>query len=144
MALPDLHGVGRLTDDPELRFAPSGAAVCTMTLAFNARRKDQTGEWVDGDSFFIRATAFRDMAEHIAESLTKGAEVIVTGRLKTDQWEDKNSGQKRSAPSLLIDSIGPNLRGATANVTKANRATAGQPGDPWGAVPQRSSNEPPF
>ncbi len=147
MALPTLHGVGRLTADPELRFAASGTAVATMNLAFNSKRKNDRGEWEDDKTFFVRATAFRQLAENIAETLTKGAEVTVSGRLETNQWEDKQTGDKRSAPAMLLDSIGPNLRSATARVEKASRSTsAGESADPWGSAPPASAqtDEPPF
>lgn len=152
MSLPTMSGVGRLTADPDLRFSPSGVAVVTVNLAFNARRKNQqTGEWEDGDVFFVRGTAFRQEAENIAETLTKGTEVMVTGRLKTDQWEDRETGQKRSATSMLIDGIGPSLRYSTAKVQKVDRQgvperQAAQ--DPWDAARAPTgggfADEPPF
>lgn len=153
MGLPTISGTGRLTSPPELRFSQSGVAVCTVSLAFNSRRFDKaTNEWVDGDVFYIRGTAFKELAEHIAECLDKGHEVNVSGRLKTDQWEDKN-GDKRSAPSLLIDGIGPNLRYATAKVNKVDRNGGGSGNsapadDPWGSTPTSATgtfaDEPPF
>lgn len=141
MSLPNLSGVGRLVEDPQLRFSQSGTAVCSVNLAFNSRRKNAAGEWEDGDSFFVRGTAFKEMAESMAESLTRGCEVVVSGRLKLDRWEDKQTGEKRSAPSLLIDAIGPNLRYATADVKKADRSGGFGGGksapadDPWGQAP---------
>lgn len=156
MSLPIMTGIGRCTADVELRFASNGTAVCSANLAFNSRRKNNTtGEWEDGDVFFVRATAFRELAEHMAESLTRGCEVVVSGRLKTDQWEDKN-GDRRSAVSLLVDGIGPNLRYATADVKKAERSGGGAFGgssapadDPWGSAPPAGSggfadDPPPF
>lgn len=155
MSLPTLSGTGRLTADPELRFAPNGTAVCKLNIAFNARRKNQqTGEWEDGDVFYINATAFKQLAENIAECLTKGMEVVVTGRLKTDQWETRE-GEKRSAPSLLIDSVGPSIAYATAKVQKLDRSSGGggarraSADDPWAtAAPAASGStfddEPPF
>lgn len=119
--LPTLSGTARLTADPELRFSPSGVAVVKVGLAFNSRRRNQAGEWEDGDVFFVSGTTFKEHAEHIAESLWRGTEVVVTGRLKTHSWEDRASGQKRSTPELLIDTIGPSLRFATAKVSKAER-----------------------
>lgn len=143
MSLPNLSGVGRLVEDPQLRFSQSGTAVCSVNLAFNSRRKNAAGEWEDGDSFFVRGTAFKELAESMAESLTRGCEVVVSGRLKLDRWEDKQSGEKRSAPSLLIDAIGPSLRYATATVNKVERNGGGGFGggkstpaeDPWGQAP---------
>ncbi|MER7078154.1 MULTISPECIES: single-stranded DNA-binding protein [Bacteria] len=144
MALPNLHGVARLTADPELKFAASGTAVCTLTLAFNSRRQNrQTGEWEDAGVHFQRAKAFGQVAENIAESLTKGTEVAVSGRLETEQWTNEQ-GEKRSAAVLLLDSIGPELRRATARVHKVERSTAGQSGDSWGSTPTNSTDEPPF
>jgi single-strand DNA-binding protein len=140
MTLPILSGTGRLTADPELRFAPSGVAVLTLNLAFNSRRKNQAGEWEDGDVFYVRGTAFKQLAENAAETLTRGMEVNVSGRLKTEQWQDKQTGEKRSAVALLVDSIGPNLAYATAKVNKVTRESgrSGTPApadDPWGAAP---------
>jgi single-strand DNA-binding protein len=154
VSLPTLSGVGRLTEDPSLRFSQNGTAVCTANLAFNSRRKNAAGEWEDGDSFFVRGTAFKEMAELMAESLTRGCEVVVSGRLKLDRWEDKE-GAKRSAPSLLIDAIGPNLRYASVKVSKVDRSGGGGFGggaktadDPWGSAPPVTgagfADEPPF
>lgn len=153
--LPTISGVGRLTQDPELRFSASGMAVLTVNLAFNSRRKNQqTGEWEDGDVFFVRGTAFKTLAENAGECLEKGMEVHVSGRLKTEQWEDKNGGGKRSATGLLLDSIGPNLAFATAKVSKVSRSSEGGGShgrsgtgggapvdDPWGAVPSGSPQD---
>lgn len=152
MALPTLHGVGRLTADPELRFSQSGTAVCLMQLAFNSRRKNQAGEWEDGDVLFIRGTLFRQEAENASETYSRGMEVVVSGRVKLDQWEDKETGQKRSAPSLLIDAIGPSTKYATATVKKLDRqGVPEQPsrGDQWGNPPVGArgggfADEPPF
>lgn len=149
MSLPNMSGTGRLTAEPEMRFSASGVAVCTVNLAFNSRKFDkQANEWFDGDVFYVRGTAFKELAEHIVDSLSKGDEVNVAGRLKTDQWEDKSTGEKRSAVSLLIDSIGPNLRYATAKVAKASRSGEGggfggqstPAADPWGGSPAKSES----
>lgn len=127
MSLPTMHGTARLIDDPELRFgAGSGKAVVRVRLAFNSRKKDKaTNEWVDGDTFFIDGKAFDQAAEHIAETLTRGMEVVVSGRLRTEKWET-GQGEKRSAPALLIDAIGPSLARATAAVAKAGSGGQGQ------------------
>jgi single-strand DNA-binding protein len=168
MSLPTMNGTARLIEAPELRFSAQGKAVVKVRLAFNARRKDQqTGEWIDGDSFFIDGKAFDKAAENIAETLDKGMEVVVSGRLKTDKWETRE-GEKRSAAALLIDSIGPSLRSATAKVSKsgsggggsgrqefqqARQQQASGSGDPWGAAAQQAGqaggsgwggDEPPF
>ncbi|MGI5196543.1 single-stranded DNA-binding protein [Streptomyces sp. CA-288835] len=119
MSLPTMTGVGRLVADPELRFTQSQKAVASVRLAFNSRRLNkQTNQWEDGDTFWIRGTAWEGLAEHVAETLAQGMEVLVTGELRTESWE--KDGQKHSQPSLLIRSIGPNLAYATASVTKAN------------------------
>jgi single-strand DNA-binding protein len=153
MSLPTISGVGRLTADPELRYAANGTAVATANLAFNERRRDESGNWVDGDVFFVRATAFKTLAENMVETLEKGTEVHVSGRLKTEQWTDKNSGDKRSAVALILSAIGPNLAFATAKVAKVSRSSDGGGGaahgssgtrsssvadDPWGSVPPPS------
>jgi len=160
MSLPNLTGVGRLTEDPSIRFSPQGVAVLTVNLAFNSRKKNQqTGEWEDDSVFFVRGTAFKDLAEQAGESLSRGDEVIVSGRLKTEKWQDKQSGENRSATSLIIDSIGPNLARATAKVNKVERGGGRYPdgstprtggpvqqqetGDPWGSS-QGQDQEIPF
>lgn len=157
MSLPTMTGVGRLTAEPELRFSPNGTAVAKVNLAFNARKRDDSGNWVDGDSYFVNGTLFKKDAENAAESLTKGMEVVVSGRLKTRQWET-DGGEKRSMQELLIDSIGPSLKFATAKVQKNSRdgngggggQRASAPADPWAtAAPAGSGrsnfdSEPPF
>lgn len=120
MSLPTLNGTARLIDAPELRFSAQGTAVVKVRLAFNARRKDDSVNWVDGDSFFIDGKVFGQHAQNLADSLEKGMEVVVSGRLKTEKWETRE-GEKRSGSSLLIDSIGPSLRFATARVEKAGQ-----------------------
>lgn len=129
MALPTLSGVARLVDDPELSFTQSGTAVAKMRLAFNSRRRNDRGEWEDADVFWVKATVWRQLAENVAESLAKGMEVVVTGEIRTESWEDRQSGEKRQAPALLLRSIGPNLSFATASVTKAasNGPAQGRP-----------------
>ena len=132
MSFPTMHGVGRLTADPELRFTGSGMAVCEVNLAFNNRKKDPSGEWVDDGVFFVRGTCFKEQAEQVAESLRKGMEVVVTGRIKTDQWDDKTTGQKRSVSALLIDSIGASIRYAPKDGNVAQRSAQGQRDTSWG------------
>src|SRR3954467_1567354 len=116
--------VGNLTADPELRFLPKGDAMVKFTIASTPRTLDrESGEWKDGDPLFMNCTAFRDIAEHIAESLSKGTRVIVTGRLRLSRWEDKETGEKRSAYGLDVDEIGPSLRFAQAKVQRMNRSS---------------------
>lgn len=112
--------IGNLVDDPELRFTPSGVALAKVRFAVNRRYQDRSGEWQEQTSFF-GGTLWRDAAENAAESLTKGARVIVTGRLEQRSWETKE-GDKRSVVEVAIDEIGPSLRWATAAVTRSPRA----------------------
>jgi len=163
--------IGNLTADPELRFTPSGAAVANFTVASTPRMFDrQTNEWKDGEALFLRCSIWREAAENVAESLTRGARVIVSGRLKQRSFETKE-GEKRTVVELEVDEIGPSLRYATAKVNKASRSGGGGGGfgggggsrsqapqgggssaggdDPWGSAPASGSfgggdDEPPF
>jgi single-strand DNA-binding protein len=165
--------VGNLTADPELRFTPSGAAVANFTVASTPRIYDrQSGEWKDGEALFLRCNIWREAAENVAESLTRGARVIVTGRLKQRSFETRE-GEKRTVVEVEVDEIGPSLRYATAKVNKASRsggggggfgsgsrpapapapaapqASSGSGDDPWGSAPASGSfgggdDEPPF
>jgi len=117
--------VGNLTADPELRFTPSGAAVANFTVASTPRIYDrQSGEWKDGEALFLRCNIWREAAENVAESLTRGARVIVTGRLKQRSFETRE-GEKRTVVEVEVDEIGPSLRYATAKVNKASRGGGG-------------------
>ncbi|WP_028847055.1 MULTISPECIES: single-stranded DNA-binding protein [Thermocrispum] len=150
--------VGNLTADPELRFTPSGAAVANFTVASTPRVFDrQTGEWKDGEALFLRCNIWRQAAENVAESLTRGTRVLVQGRLKQRSYETKE-GEKRTVYELEVDEIGPSLRYATAKVNKVSRGSGGggyggapagpPPDDPWGSAPPAGgggySDEPPF
>ncbi|MGD1111409.1 MAG: single-stranded DNA-binding protein [Mycobacterium sp.] len=159
--------VGNLTADPELRFTPSGAAVANFTVASTPRIYDrQSSEWKDGEALFLRCNIWREAAENVAESLTRGSRVIVTGRLKQRSFETRE-GEKRTVFEVEVDEIGPSLRYATAKVNKASRsggggggfgggggggggggsrpaAAAAQPSsapadDPWGSAPASGS-----
>jgi single-strand DNA-binding protein len=116
--------VGNITDDPELRFTPSGAAVANFTVAVNRRIRNQDGSWDDKLDGFFRCNCWRDMAENVAESLTKGARVMVVGRLQQRSWDDQE-GNKRSAFEIQVDEVGPSLRWATASVQKTSRSGGG-------------------
>lgn len=119
--------VGNLTADPELRYTQSGLAVANFTIASTPRTFDrQANEWKDGEALFLRASCWREFAEHVAGSLTKGTRVIASGRLKQRSYETKE-GEKRTSIELEIDEIGPSLRYATASVTRAqsNRGVGG-------------------
>lgn len=113
--------IGNLTQDPELRFTPSGAAVANFTVASTPRQFDrQSNEWKDGETLFMRCSVWRDAAENVAESLTRGSRVIVSGRLKSRSFETKE-GEKRTVVELDVDEVGPSLRYASAKVTKTQR-----------------------
>jgi single-strand DNA-binding protein len=162
--------IGNLTADPELRFTPSGAAVANFTVASTPRMFDrQTNEWKDGEALFLRCSIWREAAENVAESLTRGSRVIVQGRLKQRSFETRE-GEKRTVVEVEVDEIGPSLRYATAKVNKASRSGGGGGGfggggggsrqpaqtgggtggdDPWGSAPASGSfgggdDEPPF
>lgn len=118
--------IGNLTADPELRFTPSGAAVANFTVASTPRQFDrQSNEWKDGETLFMRCSVWREAAENVAESLQRGARVIVSGRLVSRSWEDKETGQKRSVMEMQVDEVGPSLRYATAKVNKTQRGGGG-------------------
>jgi len=158
--------VGNLTDDPELKFTPSGAAVANFTVASTPRTFDrQTNEWKDGDALFLRCAAWRQLAENVAESLQKGQRVIVTGALRVRQFE-RQDGSKGTSVELNVDEVGPSLRYATAKVTKVSRSGgaggggfgggsggdanpwSNQPAQPatdaWGTGAAGSTEDPPF
>ena len=156
--------IGNLVDDPELRFTPSGAAVAKFRVASTPRYLDKnTNEWKDGDSLFLQCQIWRQAAENVAESLTKGMRVILSGRLKQRSYETKE-GEKRTVFEVEVDEVGPSLRNATAKVTKTTRqggATGGFSApstdtfndDPWAAASTSpagggwattTNDEPPF
>ena len=117
--------VGNLTADPELRFTPSGAAVANFTVASTPHAFDrQSNEWKDGETLFMRCSVWRESAENVAESLTRGTRVVVTGRLKSRSYETKE-GEKRTVVEMDVDEVGPSLRYASAKVTKAQRGGGG-------------------
>ena len=117
--------VGNLTSDPELRYTQNGLAVANFTIASTPRNFDRaSNEWKDGEALFLRASVWRDFAEHVAGSLTKGSRVIVTGRLKQRSYETKE-GEKRTSIELEVDEIGPSLRYATAQVTRSSGGSGG-------------------
>ncbi|HLS75964.1 MAG TPA: single-stranded DNA-binding protein [Nocardia sp.] len=157
--------IGNLTADPELRFTPAGAAVANFTVASTPRVFDRnTNEWKDGEALFLRCNVWREAAENVAESLTRGARVIVSGRLKQRSYETRE-GEKRTVVELEVDEVGPSLRYATAKVNKVGRGGGGGGGgfgggggysssapanagggnrgaaedDPWGSAPAAGS-----
>jgi single-strand DNA-binding protein len=147
--------VGNLTNDPELRFTPSGAAVASFTVASSSRVLDKTtNEWKDGETTYLRCSVWRQYAENVAESLTKGTRVMVTGRLKQRSYETRE-GEKRTVMEIEVDDVGPALRYATAKVNRVQRSGGGFGGesggassapadDPWSTAPAAGFDEPPF
>lgn len=149
--------VGNLTADPELRFTPSGAAVSSFTIASTPRSFDKnSNEWKDGDALFMRCSAWRQMAENVAESLQRGMRVIAWGRINQRSYETRE-GEKRTVIEMTVEEIGPSLKYATAKVTRLQRGesrgtpaggSGGGSDDPWGSAPASSgggfSDEPPF
>lgn len=146
--------IGNLTNDPELRFTPSGSAVANFTIASTPRTFDRnSNDWKDGETLFLRASVWKEAAENVAESLTKGMRVIVEGRLKQRSYDTKE-GEKRTVIELEIDEIGPSLKYANAKVNRTQRSgnsggnnwggnSGGQQqapaNDPWG-TPEPSQN----
>jgi single-strand DNA-binding protein len=135
--------VGNLTADPELRYTQNGLPVANFTIASTPRTFDrQANEWKDGEALFLRASVWREFAEHVAGSLTKGSRVIATGRLKQRSYQDRE-GNNRTSIELEVDEIGPSLRYATAQVTRA--ASGGGGGGGGGQRPQvQQSNDEPW
>jgi single-strand DNA-binding protein len=143
--------VGNLVDDPELRFTASGVAVANFRVASTPRIYDkQAGEWRDGDSLFLSCSVWRQYAENVAESLTKGTRVIVTGRLKQRSYETQ-AGERRTVMEIEVDEVGPSLRSATAKVARVSRdggfgGGGGQapaqapPADPWASSTPAGGN----
>ncbi|GAA2772928.1 single-stranded DNA-binding protein [Saccharopolyspora taberi] len=142
--------VGNLTADPELRFTPSGAAVANFTVASTPRTFDKTTqEWKDGEALFLRCSIWRQAAENVAESLTRGMRVVVQGRLRQRSYE--KDGEKRTVVEMEVDEIGPSLRYATAKVAKVDRQGVPErasSSDAWSTAPAGSgggfADEPPF
>jgi len=153
--------VGNLTGDPELRFTPSGAAVASFTVASTPRTLDKaTNEWKDGEALFLRCSIWRQAAENVAESLTRGMRVVAQGRLKQRSYETRE-GEKRTVIELDVEEIGPSLKYASAKVNRTQRGSSSGGGfgasgsgggesapaadDPWSSAPPAGfSDEPPF
>jgi single-strand DNA-binding protein len=140
---------GNLVDDPELRFTPSGQPVAKFRIASTPRYFDKaTNAWKDGDTLFLTVNVWRQVAENVAESMTRGTRAIVTGRLRQRTWETKE-GEKRTSYEIEADEVAVSLRNATAKVSKVTRASAGNSGqgqgDPWaGESASGYTEEPPF
>jgi single-strand DNA-binding protein len=127
--------VGNLTGDPELRSTPSGVAVANFRLAVTPRVREGD-QWKDADTSFFRVNVWRQQAENVAETLAKGTQVIVTGKLRNRSWQT-DGGEQRTVTEVEADEIGPSLKWATAKVERANRAGAGDQGGQF-------NDEPPF
>lgn len=151
--MTDITLTGNLTADPELRFTPQGKPCAALQVAVNKRVKQPDGSWADGPASYYSCTAWAQLAEHVAESLTKGSRVIVQGRLEIREYETRD-GQRRVAAEIQVDDIGPSLRFATARSERAARQGAGWPpqappvtprasqaGDPW-SPPQQQPQDP--
>lgn len=132
---------GNATRDPELRFTPNGVALATFGVAVNRRRKNAAGEWEDGETEFYDVTAWRELAENVAETITKGTRVLVLGRLSHRSWTT-DDGEKRSRVEIVADEIGPSLRFATAEVSRNER----RPGalSPQASTARYAEDEEPF
>ena len=147
--------VGNLVDDPELRFTPSGAAVAKFRVASTPRFLDKTtNEWKDGEGLFLTVNCWRQMAENVAETLTRGTRVIIQGRLRQRSYETKE-GEKRTVYEVEADEIAPSLRYATAKINKTARGAGPGGGggagggssaadDPWATSSTDFGDEPPF
>jgi single-strand DNA-binding protein len=123
--------VGNLTDDPELRYTPNGAAVCKFRIAVNRRIQDGAGNWKDGEASYFSINCWRGLAENAAESLTRGTRVMVAGRLQFRSWENQE-GEKRSAVEVEADEVGPSLKWATARIERQTRSSSATSGSDWG------------
>ena len=123
MAMTAVTIVGNITRDPDLKFTGSGLAMCTFGLAVNNRRKDERGEWVDGDPSFYDVVCWRQLAENVTESIPKGTTVIVTGKLRQRSWE-ADDGTKRSKVEVQADHVGPALNWATCEVSRNEKRSA--------------------
>lgn len=149
---PVLTAYGNITRVPELRYSPAGVAVTTFNMASTPREKNRdTDRYEDGVTLWLKVTCFRAMAENVAESLKKGSRVVVTGKLKREEWEDKE-GNKRDSLVLLADEVGASLKFGTVDVKKVDRGSENAPKarpaeDPWatsGPVEDGEDGEPPF
>lgn len=142
---PLITVVGNATEDPSLRFLPSGAGVASWTLACTPRVK-KGEEWIDGDTIFYRCSCWRQQAENVVETITKGSRVLVHGKLKVRAYE--KDGQQRQSIEIDVEHVGPELRYATAKVAKVQRNGADTSGgfeDAWSTNPSAATtDEPPF
>lgn len=129
---------GNLTDDPQLRYTPTGVPTAQFTVASNERYRGDDGKWQDGPTSFVRCNAWRELAEHTAESVSKGDRVIVTGTLRQRDYEAKD-GTKRTVWEVAVSELGTSLKYATVKVSRARRDGAPVPEDPWASSSARPS-----
>jgi single-strand DNA-binding protein len=136
---------GNLTGDPELRFTPAGVPVATFTVASNERYQDKAGQWQDGATSFVRVNTWRELAEHVSETLSKGDRAVVVGTLRQRDYE-ATDGSKRTVWEVAATEVGAALRYATAKISKARRDAAPVPEDPWArnSTAPAPADEPPF
>lgn len=142
MGLPKIHEVGKLWRDPELKYTPAGKAVCELGIVFNKRRKTDTG-WEDAGSMFVRGTVWEQMAEHCAETLSKGDQVLVSGELSVREFERKD-GSKGQSVELRVYDVGPSLKWTQAKLQRVERGSDGDRStqhtdDPWSTAPADSA-----
>lgn len=146
MSAINITVAGNLTGDPELRFTPNGVAAATFTVAVNERRRTESGAWEDGPTSFVRVQCWRDLAERVTESLTRGARVVVTGAWREREWTTE-SGEKRRAWELTADDVGASMRHATVKIARTQRDRAPddvRPGQGGQQRPAPQEGEPPF
>lgn len=149
--LPRVTMEGKVAAEPELRFGQSGTAICRLRLVANDRRRNEhTGEWEDTDTLWMDVTCFKQLAENVVESITKGDLVVVTGKIRTEEWEDRETGQKRSKVALIADTVAASLQFRVlphAGATHAARSPQRPPGEQMGRPEPAysgSDSEPPF
>lgn len=128
-----VQAVGNLAADPELRFTSTGQAVAGLRVACTPRRRGADGQWTDGDTIWLKCTVWGPLAEHVAESLRRGDQVVLSGQLRDDSYE--KDGQRVTAHQVVVDHIGPSLQFATARPEKAARSSAGDPAAQLHSIP---------
>lgn len=146
MVLPRVAIEARVVADPELRFSPSGVAVGSFRMVSSDRKKDESGEWVDGDTLWMAVTCFKNLAENVAESVAKGDIVVVQGKLRTEEWEDKTTGEKKSKVAMIADTVSVSLQFRTVphggGRTERTSSSSSSTTETTPGLPQ--NDEPPF
>jgi single-strand DNA-binding protein len=134
--------IGNCTRDPELRYTNNGMQIATFGVALNQRKRNDSGQWEDGETSYFDVTCFRELAENVAESVSKGTRIIVSGTLKQRSWETPD-GDRRSKVEVIADEVGPSLRWATASVERMSRSGSDGGGGSAAAAPRGGSDGPP-